>query len=76
MLPEALLGSIRLNHLDLSVAQYLDTAIGELLPRQTPAQRRCGPEGTRWQGLGFRCAVRKRMLLSKPHQAGTRVRRA
>ena len=36
------MGSIRLNHLDLSVAQYLDTATGELAPRQTPAQRKCG----------------------------------
>ena len=43
VLPEALLGSIRLKHLDLSVAQYLDTATGELAPRQTPTQRRCGP---------------------------------
>ena len=42
VLPEALMGSIRLNHLDLSVAQFLDTATGELSPRQTPAQRKCG----------------------------------
>lgn len=35
------MGSIRLNHLDLSVAQFLDTATGELAPRQTPAQRKC-----------------------------------
>ena len=40
MLPEALMGTIRLNHLDLSVAQFLDTATGELSPRQTAAQRR------------------------------------
>ncbi len=40
VLPEALMGTIRLNHLDLSVAQFLDTATGELSPRQTPANRR------------------------------------
>ena len=34
------MGTIRLNHLDLSVAQFLDTATGELSPRQTPSQRR------------------------------------
>ena len=34
------MGTIRLNHLDLSVAQFLDTATGEMSTRQTPAQRR------------------------------------
>ena len=39
-LPESLLGTVRLNHLDLSTAQHLDVATQTVLPQAANGHRR------------------------------------